>query len=323
MLEVVGLGETEEKLYLALLSRPGTTQNEIAEVIQQPAGVIEDALASLEEMGLLVRVPEEEVRFMPTRPDVAIEGLIQRRQADLAEVRLYATRLFDEYRHGREESSIVELIELVRGRNAVHERSLQLQRAATSEVISLSKPPYASPTVINEVEPELLSRGISYRFIYNHEALAIPDLVAGLKRDIEAGEQARVLAQLPLKLLVADRQAGIVPLSSTKDEVDSALVVHSSWLLEALLFVFETLWERAVPLRSLTEDEQLEWSDGPTPDQLRMLELLAAGLTDEAIASHLEIGVRTLHRRLSSVMRLLGAENRFQVGYEIGKRGWA
>ncbi|GAA3236270.1 LuxR C-terminal-related transcriptional regulator [Dactylosporangium siamense] len=45
-----------------------------------------------------------------------------------------------------------------------------------------------------------------------------------------------------------------------------------------------------------------------------VLSLLAAGLTDEAVARQLHLGVRTVQRRISAYSEELGATSRFQLG---------
>lgn len=53
-----------------------------------------------------------------------------------------------------------------------------------------------------------------------------------------------------------------------------------------------------------------------------MLRLLAAGLTDEAVARRLDVSVRTLRRVTADLMERLEARSRFQAGYLAATRGW-
>jgi len=61
-----------------------------------------------------------------------------------------------------------------------------------------------------------------------------------------------------------------------------------------------------------------------TPDESTraLLALLAAGLTDEAIARSLGISLRTVQRRIHDLMETLGATTRFQAGMAARERGW-
>lgn len=95
----------------------------------------------------------------------------------------------------------------------------------------------------------------------------------------------------------------MLPLTSQHaSSVDSSLIVHPSALLDALVSLFEALWRSAVPLPG---------QDAPDDT---VLALLAAGLTDDAIARRLSISTRTVQRRVRDLCDRLGARTRFQAG---------
>jgi DNA-binding NarL/FixJ family response regulator len=62
--------------------------------------------------------------------------------------------------------------------------------------------------------------------------------------------------------------------------------------------------------------------NAPTPDERRLLELLAEGRTDEVVARSLGCTRRTLQRRLRRIFEKLGAESRFQAGVLAERAGW-
>ncbi|MEV0073573.1 LuxR C-terminal-related transcriptional regulator [Amycolatopsis sp. NPDC050768] len=53
-----------------------------------------------------------------------------------------------------------------------------------------------------------------------------------------------------------------------------------------------------------------------------MLSLLAAGLTDEAIARSTGTGERTVRRHVCAILEILRVESRFAAGVAAAKRGW-
>jgi DNA-binding NarL/FixJ family response regulator len=136
-----------------------------------------------------------------------------------------------------------------------------------------------------------------------------------VRADIGKGDEVRVVHRLPFKMMLADRRTALIPLdlSSPKSEV---LLVRSSALLDALYALFESLWDRAVPV-SLGRDPSLraEASAGVAPEAIDLLRLMAAGLNDKAIAHELGISMRTLNRRISELMAQLNARSRFQIGW--------
>lgn len=63
-------------------------------------------------------------------------------------------------------------------------------------------------------------------------------------------------------------------------------------------------------------------ADGVTERQLTILRLLADGMSDHDAAAAAYIGERTLQRDLARLMRTLRVGNRFQLGWEVARRGW-
>jgi DNA-binding CsgD family transcriptional regulator len=231
-------------------------------------------------------------------------------------------QLVAEFQQGqRSRSDPRDLIEIVDGREAVNQRAQQIQMSATEEVIAMSKPPYAGRTRINDAERAALPRGILFRFIYDEDALAAPGHLDAIKEDVRSGEEARVIAELPLKLVVADRVIGLVPLTVDQPHVEAALLLHASSLLDAFVMLFESLWDQAVPLR-FNDTTSVEDQQNSSGVDVEVLSLAVAGLGDDAIAARLNVSVRTVHRRIRQMMTELGARTRLQMGFLASKRGW-
>ena len=117
---------------------------------------------------------------------------------------------------------------------------------------------------------------------------------------------------------MADQRWGLVPVHRG-DETTRAVLVRNSPMLDALQAMFDVYWCRALPLRCAEDTAEPE----PTVEQVdrALLTLLAAGITDQAIAHHLGLGLRTVQRRISTLMRQLGAQTRFQAGLQAARRG--
>jgi DNA-binding NarL/FixJ family response regulator len=69
-------------------------------------------------------------------------------------------------------------------------------------------------------------------------------------------------------------------------------------------------------------DASVRSGDEPDGDTRNLLTLLAAGLTDDAIARSLGWSSRTTQRRLQRLMITLGASTRFQAALLATRRGW-
>lgn len=69
-------------------------------------------------------------------------------------------------------------------------------------------------------------------------------------------------------------------------------------------------------------DQTLAQKEGLTAAEQYLVELLASGITDEAIARHLGVTARTLRRRIRDLHDRLGSSGRFQAGVRAAQRGW-
>ena len=319
MLEPLGISQVEERAYDALLERAGSSLTDLAQALGVSRPVAKRVLSSLEAKGLVSRSAAGGRRYVAAAPDIAIEMLLLRRQEDLERVRLSIPGFLEKHRSSRT-STAEELVEVVTGQEAVGQWFVQLQLSARREVLSLDRPPYVTP-MVNEIELDLLARGIRYRAVYDQEALQISGQVEVLRQSIAAGEEARTLAGLPAKLAIADDRLALMPIRAD-DPAAGSVVVHASSLLDALVMFFESLWSRAVPLRFDDEGLNEEEREALPAGAEEILPLLAAGLKDQVIARQLDLSPRTFDRRIRQLMDALDARTRFQAGLTAALRGW-
>ena len=194
----------------------------------------------------------------------------------------------------------------------------QLQERSTGQIRWLDRPPYHSRPHHFEAQEELQTRrmaaGLRYRTMYHQDVYDDPGLFAGMTRMVEHGEDARVLANLPVKLMIGDDRTALLVPEPDRVGVDDSLVVHAGGLLNAFAGLFETLWTLGVPVSG---------DRGPLSEQdRRIVSLMAAGVTDDAIARRLSLSRRTVSRRIGELLDRLGATTRFQAGVQAAHRGW-
>lgn len=333
LLELLGISDQEERVYRTLLRDPEADLDELALAADVSPTHLRVLFLALEMKGLISHSTGSSSGYQPVFPDMAVEGLIQRRQEELEMIRTYLPQLRREYHSLVGRGNPMEFVEVVSGRNAVASRFSQLQENATEAILVFDKPPYTVPDTVdanalNQMEIQRLSEDIQYRAIYSEDAVAVPGRVQAIREYVKAGEIARVVPELPMKLAIADRRLALMPLivhSPDPDvplQVESAIMVHQSSLLDALVTLFEMLWERALPLPFSTDDRKDLGAEADEEDREGLLALLASGLTDEVIARQLGISIRTVRRRIRRLMDDLGAVSRFQAGIQAAKRGW-
>jgi DNA-binding CsgD family transcriptional regulator len=318
VLDVFGVSADDERIYRCLLRQPGTSPEELGRATGQSERDAQLALDRLADLGLVTRLAGRRPRLVATRPDVAVDVLVARKQQELAGAQAAARDLLDELPDERM-AGTDEHLEIVVGREAVAHRFRQLQQLTKHELLVLDRPPYAQDlTQPDSSEFDLLGRGVKCRGIYAPEALDLPGYLAGLRDAVAAGEEARIHTAVPMKLAICDRSAAMLPLSRDAP-TDSALVVYACTLLDALTSLFEQLWESAIPVPA--DPSEQPSAPGPVPHDADLLALLAAGLKDESIARQLGISTRTLSRRTGELMEDLGARTRFQCGLQAVRLG--
>lgn len=323
MLEGIGLTADEEQVYCALMSRPAQSAAELLgeSGVRVPRARLAALLDALVAMGLVTRLPGRPARYSAVAPDVAVERLAHDRitEARLAQQRVPA--LMDVFWAGQRNSHSVDFIEIVRTKTAIVQRWQQLQQALSGELRAFDCPPYLTdPSATDAVEVARLAEGVVYRVIYTQDVLDAPGRWADLELSILAGEQARVLQQLPTKLTLFDDVAAMLFLDESDNRPATVVVVHRSPLLDALEALFETYWAMAIPL-TLEAPGMVGMGKERSgrADEERLIRLLAAGLGDDAIQRVLGVSASTVHRRVHELMRSLGAKSRFQAGLQVGR----
>ncbi|MFI6285079.1 helix-turn-helix domain-containing protein [Streptomyces sp. NPDC051018] len=328
MLGAIGLDERQESAYRALVALGAAEVTDLAHRLALPEPDTERTLRRLEQQGLAAQSSARLGRWVAAPPGVALGALLTQQRHELEQAELAAALLAEEYRAEAAEPAVHDLVEVVTGGRAVTHRFAQLQLGATEEVCALVT---GRPVVItgqdNTAEENAARRGVLYRVVIEREVLSAPGGIGELTAALGRDERIRVVDRVPTKLVVADRALAMVPLTVHGSD-PSALVVHGSGLLESLMGLFEAVWRDALPLRlgppasdgSPPPVEELP----PRPDatDLEILSLLLAGMTDARVAKQLDLGLRTVQRRVKGLMELTGVTTRLQLGWHAYARGW-
>ncbi|MEV4680562.1 helix-turn-helix domain-containing protein [Streptomyces kurssanovii] len=326
MLDVLGLEPGDERVYRTLLGQPNSTAVHLADVAAVSQAHVDKALCRLVEWGLATRSADE--RFTAAPPAMALGALISQRRDGLRMAEQALVTFAEEHRAAMTGSSITDLIEVVTGVDAIRHRFLQVQQAARTQVRSFITAPFvALPPDENTAEPMALDRGVLFRAVLDRAVLAEPGIVQDAIDSQRNGVQLRVADRVPMKLVLADADLGLVPLAVTPAGEPGAVLLHRSGLLDALDALFETVWRTAHPLElsGCAGESPLTAEfgpQGPTELDRRILALLLAGLTDLTAATQLGLSPRTLHRRLRHLMDMAGVRTRIQLGAHAVRNGW-
>ncbi len=257
----LGLTTYEAKAYSALIRRDSSTAAQVARLAGVPRQRIYDVLGSLVEKGLAAARPGHVVKYAATAPDFAVGSLLARHRQHLEELEREAQRVIDElapaYRAGQEKTDPLEYIEVLRDRRAINERFEELQAGIKREILVFTKPPYAKPVQEN-VEGIEVTRTHEARSVYELSVFDDPDVSEGVRRFMEAGEQARFVPELPLKLVIIDETIVMFgmedPVAGSADGSDLTIVVveHPS-LAHVLKVAFDAIWSQGLTFEQASE----------------------------------------------------------------------
>jgi DNA-binding CsgD family transcriptional regulator len=313
-LQALGLPDAAMRAYLELVEHGETTRDVLAERIGVTAAELDALIGDLRRLGL---VEPHDSAIIPAPPHLAMEALAQQRTREAALVRDGAALLSQLWSRGAGQHTYLELLPSPEAARAVLDR-VQTDAREQVRAMTVGNLAMQNTTIVGGLF-EALERGVRYQVIYGTRILQDPAALRMVEACADAGEEARVVPEVPMNLTVVDDRWALLAARSSvagQNRV-AALVVHDSPLLAGLVGVFEVFWRMAVPI---TGDDVT--GSALTPETRRLLSYLSAGLTDESIARELGVSERTVARRISRLQETLGAQTRFQLGVQASRQGW-
>src|SRR5829696_668076 len=308
MLQPLGVSDEAEAVYVALAPIGAATTSHLMDLTHQRAGV-EESLEELRRLGLATELSPGLWQALPL-PEVVKALRAQR----LSEVEMASAAAESLHSHIMASSrSQTDEVRIIIGRDAILAANRDICASAQKEICMFDKPPYGEDHASNveaisteSSEWEALERGAKLRCVYHpgFDAERLKELALFAAK----GEDSRT-APVPMKLILVDAQIAMIPSMRSYlpgHELMMSVVQHPT-LVDALQWLFEAVWDTAVPIAAAA----LSDSD---PRRQMLMSLLMAGSTDSAIANHLGINVRSVRRWISDLMDQLGVATRLQLG---------
>lgn len=321
VLSALGLDREQERLYFRLAPASGHTLHGAARLLQERLEDLLRQVVPLQELGL---VEVSEGRLLVPPMATVIAELVQQESTRAAAGAQRLRALSDAVPHlvasttRPPDHDLTEVRpldgELSSGGNPLELLGLML-RTSRGDMLWLRPDAWAMPreSQVSALLAEAMATGRRSRAIYPVRALTeAPD---ALQVRARLGEQVRVIDDLPTRMFILGDAHAVLP--EPLGFADEPRVhVRQRSLVAALTLWFESLWARATPVAELDSGEA-------RPDLRRfLLGQMLAGASDEQIARTLNIGLRTVRRRIAALMTDLGVDTRFQAGVEAARRGW-
>ena len=331
MLGILGLDEQTERVYRELVELGPCTVDALALRVGLEPGDVAKAIEILEAKSLATRNDGGQVHTAP--PQLALGALLTAQRHALGQAELTAAALAEAY-HAASTQNAHDLVQLVVGADQVYQRLEYIQHNAETELLAFVQATIEVPEACeSEAETTAVQRGVRYRVVTERAMLEGPHSVKPAPH-----EELRVVESLPTKMVIADRSTVMLPLTAPgtrppegaayTDDGPMALISRAPGLVTAMLGLFESVWQRALPVHPAASGAAngaavAEPKESlPTPLDLRILSLLLIGATDAAIAKQLGLGLRTVQRRVAHMMELAEVSTRLQLGWQAHDRGW-
>jgi sugar-specific transcriptional regulator TrmB len=247
----LGLTSYEARAYTALVRRDSFSAAQVARQAGLPRQRIYDVLETLVQKGLAASRPGPHAKYAAVAPELAIERLLTDRRRELSAMELEGAAIVAElmpaYKKGQTHTDPLEYIEVLRDRGAINERFAEIQRSVKREILVFTKPPYATPPQENQEGLEVTQTHLA-RSVYEASVFDDPETIDGVRRFIEAGEDARFVEHLPLKLVIIDEQIVMFGMEDPVEDSEALTIVvveHPS-LAQILKVAFTTVWENGL-----------------------------------------------------------------------------
>lgn len=273
---------------------------------------LDRALAELRELHLLRRDTDGgHGRLVPVRPEVAGASLISpvseqiyRLQAEISQIQGRITVFQDRYEAHSRPAQPPQTIESLRS-EAELSGQLYLAAARCASQFAGFRPD--GPLGLKRVA-EMASRGIAVRLLLQHSARADLRARPVLQKIIQCGGEIRTTGRTPRQVIIFDDELAF--LIGERDAEHAGVLIRHPETVSLLCGVIEMTWAAAEPYSA----GEIGYREVTDDMQRTVIELLASGLTDEAIARRLGVSVRTCRRHIATVLTRLEAVSRFQAG---------
>lgn len=304
-------------IYLAALANPVLRREYLLEAGFNDADV-NDTLPALEARGMIQRVDRFSWRVLP--PDVVLPALATRLEDQARAVRASATEMTRVYEQSRERPQGRDPFEGIQVLTSMAEVSQGFARVigTAREVVFMAFADSPLSRYLLDQPADVHRRGIvnssgepvQVRANYADTLLEDPRFPEMMQSLANRGDELRTTPGMKLTTLVNDAGLALVDLEDP-DGRPHGLMISDRAFSSAITEVCRWAWQIAVPWRPTPEGAD---PPGMTEQEHTIVQMMAAGASDAAIARHLKVSQRTVERRVRAIMDRLNATTRFQAG---------
>lgn len=318
--------EELSRYYVTLIQDPSATRDSLVAAGADPR-TLDRVLNLLAYRGLIEIALDGSIEVAP--PEAALAAFTSEVEREIRRVRASAHQLGLMHRKARDQEdarhsplrvaalrSVAEIRAATTSMVAEAEESVLAMRAYGTRSIQL----LTAPGIDHDAQT-LDSAGQPLRHIavYDTRLLELDGVLAALQRRQAAGEQIRLVRDVPLSAVVVDGMSAVIDLTNVDPDGDGSAAVWDSPLIAGMAGMVEGFYRRGTPLPDA--DEGKDPSSRLTARDRTILTLLGSGASDPMVARQLGVSVRTVERRVRVLMDQLDASSRMQLGIEAVRHG--
>ncbi|MCK4352195.1 TrmB family transcriptional regulator [candidate division WOR-3 bacterium] len=251
-LQRTGLTLNEAKAYFTLLGRESYTASELSVVSGIPRQKSYPVLESLVEKGLCICEQGKVRRFRAVPPATGFKNLLIRQEREQEEkgklTEILIEKLSPMYKAGAEDP--LRYVEFIRDPSYLKQRFIELVSGCKKELLAWVKPPYVLGPEENRYEVKALKRGIKKLAIYECSSENIGALKEDIKELHKAGEESRIIDNLPMKLAIFDKFSVLYALEDPVSgrELHTSMLIKHPNLAITLKDAFNHFWQLSKPI---------------------------------------------------------------------------
>jgi HTH-type transcriptional regulator, sugar sensing transcriptional regulator len=261
-LQKLGIPKREAEIYLALLQKKEFSAGEISKITSISRNKSYEILQNLVKKGLCSESYRNGTKvFSCIKPKIVMENIISdfEEKKNLAyELENNLTEMFEV--SGANENPI-DYIEVLTDKEQIRDRYMTFIKSTKKELLGFTKPPYAA-NFSESVNDETVSikNKTTIKGIYEYKDLTpeeIDNLIKGIEAYQKIGEEARIIKELPFKLLISDETVTMFALNdriSLKPSITSIVIDHPNFA-NVLKEVFENYWVKSLTIKEFKKNK--------------------------------------------------------------------
>jgi sugar-specific transcriptional regulator TrmB len=260
----IGLTEREAKIYMTLLSGRMFTASDLQEAVNIPRTKIYEVLNKMVSRNICIEKKlGKNKMYEAVEPRLAMERIYENYRNELKQKKELIDELSEIFTPIFENSKAIidplEFIEVMEEKTRIHRRYIKSVRSTRVEMLTFNKGPYASDNSerLKEQEDEearFLKRGGISKGIYQFKEFEEIDwLYESVKMSVRDGEQARVVEDLPIKMLIFDDEKVMFPLEQpvkTLNDLTMIYIEHKQ-LAAACRILFDHMWNEGIDFKEI------------------------------------------------------------------------